>query len=86
MVKNQVDSMAHRRKKFVTLILLMVVLVAFFQFIWHFFYDSPFIMGLNPYPTQEYLQILWLFSPDGLSILTLIFGVIALAWTAFASP
>jgi hypothetical protein len=78
--------MAKRRKKFVKLIILMVILVAVFQLIWPFIYNSPFIANLNPYPTQEYLQIMWLFSPNGLSALTLIFGFISLAWAAFTDP
>jgi hypothetical protein len=78
--------MAKRKEKFLKVIVLMVLLVAFFQFIWPFIYNSPIIANLNPYPTREYLQIMWLFSPNGLSALTLIFGFVSLAWVAFTDP
>jgi hypothetical protein len=67
-------------------IISIFILVAAFQLLWPFIYNSPFIAYLNPYPTQEYLQLLGIFSPNGLTAMTVIIGIIALAWVAFTDP
>jgi hypothetical protein len=76
--------MVKSHRKIVTLIALIIILVAFFQLLWPHIYPS--IVGLNPYPTQEYLQITWLFSPNGFSTITVITGLIFIAWVAFTDP
>jgi hypothetical protein len=78
--------MAQRKKKMGTVIVLMLILVAFFQLFWPLIYNSPSLAHLNPYPTQEYLQILGFISPNGLSAITVAIGFIALAWVAFTDP
>jgi len=59
----------------------MVIILAIIQIIWPRVYPS--IVRLNPYPTNEYLQIMWLLSPMGLSIVTIVLGLILIAWIAF---
>jgi hypothetical protein len=83
-MKGRWNSMAKRNRKIVTLIALIIILVAFFQSVWPRIYPS--IVDLNPYPTREYLQITWLFSPNGLSAITVIIGLIIIAWVIFAEP
>ncbi|MDD1665007.1 MAG: hypothetical protein LUQ32_06595 [Methanomicrobiales archaeon] len=78
--------MVKRNKKIARLIAGILILLAFFQLLWPYIYNSPLITSLNPYPTQEYLQIMWLFSPNGLSTITILTGVIAIAWVAFTNP
>ena len=76
--------MAKRNKKIVKLIALIIILVAFFQLLWPNIYNPSSIARLNPYPSQEYLQIMWLFSPNGLSTITIIAGLILIAWVVLA--
>ena len=78
--------MVSRKRKLATLIAVVIILVAIFQFLWPFVYDSPFMAQLNPYPTQEYLRIVGFFSPNGLSALTVIIGLIFLTWVAYTDP
>ena len=78
--------MVKRNKKIARLIAFILVLLAFFQLLWHYIYTSPVIANLNPYPTREYLQIIWFLSPNGLSIITIILGFISIAWIAFTDP
>ena len=67
-----------------TLIAVIFILVALIQLLWPPIYPS--LVALNPYPTQEYLQITWLFSPNGLSAVTVLIGLIIIAWVVFAEP
>jgi divalent metal cation (Fe/Co/Zn/Cd) transporter len=76
--------MVKRKSKIGSLIAAIIILVALFQLLWPQIYPS--IVALNPYPTQEYLQITWLFSPNGLSAITVIIGLILIAWVIFAEP
>jgi ABC-type phosphate transport system permease subunit len=73
-------SMGKRNRKIGIVIAAIIILVALFQVFWPLIYPS--IVALNPYPTQEYLQITWLFSPNGLSTITIIIGCILIAWVA----
>lgn len=59
----------------------ILLLVAFFQLAWPSVY--PDLVGLNRYPTAEYLRIMWLVSPAGLAIITIILGCILIAWVAY---
>ncbi len=45
----------------------IIVLLAIFQFVWPYWYPS--LVNLNRYPTAEYFWIMWLLSPDGLSVI-----------------
>lgn len=78
--------MLEKRRKILKLLAVILILVAFFQIFWPYVYNSPLIANLNPYPTKEYLQIVWLFSPKGLSTLTIILGCIFLVWVAITGP
>ena len=59
----------------------ILVLVAFFQMIWPSVY--PALLDLNQNPTAEYLRIMWLLSPNGLSVITLLLGCVYVAWVAY---
>jgi hypothetical protein len=59
----------------------VIALVAFFLVLWPPFY--PAVVNLNPDPTVEYLQIMWILSPVGLSVITIIIGAIAIAWGVY---
>ena len=76
--------MKKRDRKIALLIASIIALVAVFQLVWPPFY--PHLIALNKYPTQEYLQIMWFFSPIGLSVITIIIGIILIAWVKFAEP
>lgn len=76
--------MVKRKRKIATVIALIIILVASFQLLWPYIYPS--IVDLNPYPTQEYLRIMWLLSPSGLSTITVITGFIFIVWVAFIEP
>jgi hypothetical protein len=73
--------MAKPIKKFLTIIAVVIILVAFFQVAWPSFY--PAFIGMNQYPTVEYLQIMNVLSPNGLSLLTVVIGSLLLARAAF---
>jgi hypothetical protein len=60
---------------------LIIVLVAIFQLLWPVFYLS--LVSLNEDPTAEYLRIMWLLSPNGLSVITLLLGCVYVAWVAY---
>jgi hypothetical protein len=75
--------MANRNKKILKIIAFIIVLVAFFQLLWPKIFNPSSIAKLNPYPSEEYLQILGIFSPNGLSIITVIVGLVLIAWVAF---
>jgi hypothetical protein len=60
---------------------LVILFVAFFQLLWP--YVSPVLVDLNPDPTAEYLRIMWLVSPNGLSALTIMAGCILIAWVVY---
>lgn len=75
-----------RNRKIVTLIAVIILLEAFFQLVWARIYTPSLLASLNPYPTEEYLRIMWLFSPNGLSIITLVLGLAFIAWVALANP
>jgi len=68
-------------RKNVSTVLLVVLIVAFFLVFWSPFYES--LVRLNPDPTVEYLRIMWILSPVGLSIVTIIIGAAALARAVF---
>ena len=76
--------MARKNRKIASLIAVMVVLVALFQFLWPHIY--PWIVSRNPYPTREYYQIMGFVSPNGLSIITVVVGLIFIAWIAYTDP
>ncbi|HUK92729.1 MAG TPA: hypothetical protein VLU98_01695 [Methanomicrobiales archaeon] len=76
--------MRKRDKKIGMIIVIMTALVALFQLLWPPFY--PVLVSLNPYPTEEYLRITWLFSPIGLSVITVVMGIILIAWVRFVEP
>ncbi|HMA04331.1 MAG TPA: hypothetical protein VKO45_00190 [Methanomicrobiales archaeon] len=76
--------MAGRNKRITTIVALIVVLVAFFQMLWPRLY--PWVVSRNPYPTHEYFQIMGFVSPNGLSILAVIIGLIFIAWAAVTDP
>ncbi|MDD1661618.1 MAG: hypothetical protein LUQ49_04045 [Methanomicrobiales archaeon] len=59
----------------------IIVLVAVYQFVWPYFYPS--LVNLNRYPTAEYFRIMWLLSPNGLSVITIILGCVFIAWVAY---
>ncbi len=77
-------SMRKRDRKIGTLVAVMAVLVALFQLLWPPFY--PAVISLNTYPTEEYLRIMWLLSPNGLSAITIIIGLVLIAWVVFVEP
>jgi hypothetical protein len=68
-------------RKIPIIVALVILLVACFLELWPPFY--PAVVNLNPDPTVEYLQIMWILSPVGLSLLTIIIGVIAIAWVVY---
>ncbi|MGE5832463.1 MAG: hypothetical protein ACM3X8_06040 [Methanomicrobiales archaeon] len=76
--------MARRNKRIIIIVALIVVLVAVFQLLWPRVY--PWVVRRNPYPTQEYFQIMGFVSPNGLSILAVIIGLIFIAWAAVTDP
>jgi hypothetical protein len=76
--------MGKRSRKIVKLIVVMVILVAIFQVSWPHMYPS--VVNMNPYPTREYLQIVSVLGPNGLSIITVILGSLYGAWVAFIEP
>ena len=63
------------------MVLLVVLIVAFFLVFWSPFYEA--LVGLNPDPTVEYLQVMWILSPVGLSVVTVLIGAAALARAVF---
>ena len=73
--------MQRRWKKVGSLTVILVLLVAFFQLFWPLVYPS--LVDLNRYPTAEYLRIMWLLSPDGLSIITGIIGAVIMVWVSY---
>jgi len=68
-------------RKNVSTVLLVVLIVAFFLVFWSPFYEA--LVGLNPDPTVEYLQVMWILSPVGLSVVTVLIGAAALARAVF---
>ena len=73
--------MERRWKHIGTVIALVIVMVAVFQTLWPAIYPS--IVALNRYPTDEYLRIMWLLSPNGISALTIAAGCVLIAWIAY---
>jgi hypothetical protein len=65
-------------KKVAIIVATVILLVACFLELWPPFY--PAVVNLNPDPTVEYLQIMGILSPVGLSLVTIIIGAIAIAW------
>ncbi|MDD1661409.1 MAG: hypothetical protein LUQ49_02985 [Methanomicrobiales archaeon] len=78
--------MIPRNRKIVKMVVVIILLVAFFQLLWSRIYTLSRVAALNPYPTDEYLRIMWIFSPNGLSTITLVLGLIFIAWVALADP
>jgi len=78
------DGMVKRNRKIAKLIALIIVLVAIFQLFWPHMYPS--IVNMNPYPTEEYLQIMSFLSPNGLTIITVILGFLFGVWVVFTDP
>jgi len=73
--------MKKRDRNIALLIASIIALVAVFQLVWPPFYPS--LVALNKYPTEEYLRIMWLFTPNGLSTITIIIGLILITWVMF---
>ncbi len=76
-IRNKVKSIG----KVIASVIILVVVV---QFLWSPVYPS--IVSLNKYPTLEYFQIMSVLSPNGLSIVFILLGLIAIAWIAWISP
>ena len=79
-------ALVPKKRKIVTSIIVIILFEAFFQLVWSIFYTPSLLAGLNPYPTEEYLRIMWLFSPNGLSTITLVLGAVFIAWVTLAEP
>ena len=75
--------MERKLKPIATVVAVMVILVVIFQLLWPRIY--PWIVSRNPYPTQEYYQIIGLVSPNGLSAVTIVIGLIIIAWILLTS-
>ncbi len=75
--------MAKKLKTMAIVAALMVILVAVFQLPWPSIYSR--IVRMNPYPTQEYFQIIGLLSPNSLSAITIVIGLVIIAWVGLAS-
>jgi hypothetical protein len=73
--------MGEGRKKLGIAVGAIIVLLAIFQFVWPAMYPS--LVSLNRYPTAEFFRIMWLLSPNGLSIITLIIGCVYIAWVTY---
>ena len=72
------DIIKNKGKAIVKVSASVILLVIVVQLLWSRVYPS--FMSLYKYPTMEYLQIMSFLSPNGLSILFIILGLISIAW------
>lgn len=74
--------MSYKLNTIAKLIVMIIGMVAFFQLIWPYVYNIFASIKTNPNPSAEYLNSMAWFSPNGLTIMIVVIGGLAIAYVA----